>query len=492
MIAMTIDQIATVVQGTVLGAPDTTVTGPAFVDTRKAEAHGLYVAVRGEHADGHDFAAAALAAGAAAVLSERRLDVPGVAVADTVRALGLLAQHVVSRLTGPAVGSRPSGPAVGSGPSGPAVGSRLTGPAVIAITGSQGKTSCKDIVAQLVQAAGPTVASVASFNNEIGVPLTVLRADASTRFLVVEMGARGLGHIRDLTTMVRPGIGVVLNVGVAHLGEYGSREAIAQAKGELVEALPSSGVAVLNADDTLVRSMRERTDAHVLFFGHGDDADVRLADVRLDDSGHVCLVLSYQGSERQVTVPLVGEHQAGNVAAAVAASLAAGLDFETVCDSLAAISARSAWRMEMATTTSGVTVINDAYNANPDSVRAALVTLADLAQRRGSRRTFAVLGEMRELGDTSAAEHEAAGRLVASLGISQLVAVGEAGAGFHRGATADSSWDGDSVCVPDVSSTVEYLRREARDGDLVLVKGSRAVGLEKVALALLDDVAVVR
>ena len=465
MIAMTTGQIATVVHGTVSGASDTTVTGPAFVDSRKAEQHGLYVAVRGEHADGHDFASQALAAGGAAVLSERRLELPGVVVADAVRALGLLAQHVASR---------------------------LTSPAVIAITGSQGKTSCKDILAQLLEADGPTVASLASFNNEIGVPLTVLRADESTRFLVVEMGARGRGHIADLTAMVRPDIAVVLNVGVAHLGEYGSREAIAQAKGELVEALPSSGVAVLNADDALVRSMRQRTDAQVLSFGHAGDADVRLADVHLDDSGHVRLVLSYDGSARQLTVPLVGEHQAGNVAAAVTAAVAAGLDFPTVCDSLATISARSVWRMEMSTTSSGVTVINDAYNANPDSVRAALLTLADLARRRGGCRTFAVLGEMRELGNTSAAEHETAGALVASLGISQLLAVGEAGTGFHRGASSDSAWDGESVCVPDVLSAVEFLRREARDGDLILVKGSRAVGLEKVALALLDDVAVAR
>jgi UDP-N-acetylmuramoyl-tripeptide--D-alanyl-D-alanine ligase len=461
MIAMTIAEIAAVVGGAATGPDDTLVTGPAFVDSRAAQPGGLFVAVLGEHVDGHDFAAGAVAAGAAAVLSSRPLGLPGVVVPDVVAALGRLAQRVASRLEG------------------------LT---VIGITGSQGKTSTKDLLAQLLETAGETVAPVGSFNTEVGVPLTVLRADAATEFLVVEMGARGIGHIAYLADIVRPRVGVVLNVGVAHLAEFGSRAAIAEGKSELVQALPVDGVAVLNADDELVQRMRTKTSARVMSFGGGPAADVRFDEVRLDDDGRVRFRLGYRNDLREIALALVGRHHAANAAAAAAAALACGLTFDQVCSALGSASVRSAWRMALTTRADGVTVINDAYNANPDSMRAALETLAELGLARGDGvRTIAVLGEMRELGDTSREAHEAVGRLLAALGISQVVAVGESARAIASAAAQQESWHGRSVEVPDSAAAARYLQEEVRSGDVVLVKASRAAGLETLAGVLAAD-----
>jgi UDP-N-acetylmuramoyl-tripeptide--D-alanyl-D-alanine ligase len=459
VIAMTIAEIAAAVGGDVSGPGSAVVAGPAFVDSRKPEPGGLFVAVSGERVDGHDFAAAAVDAGAAAVLSSRRLDLPGVVVPDVVDALGALAGSVAAR---------------------------LTGTAIVGITGSQGKTTTKDLLAQVLEASGETVAPVESFNNEIGVPLTVLRAGETTDFLVVEMGARAVGHIRHLCAMVRPSVGVVLNVGVAHLGEFGSREAIAQGKGELVEALPSDGTAVLNADDELVARMRQRTSARTIMFGHGPGADVRFGDVRLDETGSLRLRLGYDGAEFAVTMPLVGRHHAVNAAAATAAALACGVPFDLVCSRLSAASTRSAWRMETTTSADGVTVINDAYNANPDSMRAALEALAEIGSRRGNgSRTFAVLGEMRELGDSSLDAHEALGRLLVDLGISRLVAVGERARAIASAVTREGTRGGEPVWVPNSAMAARYLQAEVRTGDVVLVKASRAAGLETIASAVL-------
>jgi UDP-N-acetylmuramoyl-tripeptide--D-alanyl-D-alanine ligase len=466
MIAMTIGEIADAVGGTATGPDDTLVTGPAFADSRVPEQGGLFAAILGERADGHDFAAGAVAAGAAAVLSSRPLGLPGVVVPDVVAALGLLAQRVASR---------------------------LTGVTVVGITGSQGKTSTKDLLAQLLETAGATVAPVGSFNTEVGVPLTVLRADAATDYLVVEMGARGIGHIAYLADIVRPRVGVVLNVGVAHLGEFGSQAAIAEGKSELVQALPADGVAVLNSDDELVDAMRTKTSAPVMSFGGGPGADVRFDDVRLDDVGRVRFRLGYRGELREIALALVGRHQAANAAAAATAALACGLPFDQVCNALGSASVRSAWRMALTTRADGVTVINDAYNANPDSMRAALETLAELGRGRGDgARTIAVLGEMRELGDTSREAHEAVGRLLAALDISQVVAVGEPARAIASAASQQGSWQGRSVEVPDSAAAARYLQAEVRPGDVVLVKASRATGLETLAGVLAADPAAAR
>ncbi len=460
VIPMTLVEIAAAVGGEVIGPGqgDRVVSGEAFVDSRRAVADGLFVAVKGESLDGHDFAAAAVSQGAAAALVQRRVDVPAVLVPDAVPALGALARHVLKRL--------------------PAL-------RVIGITGSSGKTGTKDILAQLLEQQALTVAPVGSLNNEIGVPLTALRATGDTRYLIVEMGARGRGHIRYLTSLVPPHGGVVLNVGIAHLGEFGTQEDIAASKGELVEALPPDGFAVLNADDPLVGAMRGRTSASVVTFGEASDADFRLSDVRLDEAGRPRFELTVNDVTIAVALQLVGAHQAANATAAAAAACRAGMSVEQVASELRRVRSRSPWRMEVTSTPAGLTVINDAYNANPDSMRAALETLAEIGSRRQpAARTIAVLGEMRELGAAADAEHKGVGRLAAQLGVSQLVVVGEAARGLHLGAEAAEHWEGSSIAVSDAEAAIELLRGAVRPGDVVLVKASRAARLEIVAAAL--------
>lgn len=458
MIAMTLGEIASAVDGTVsAGDEDALVTAPAFIDSRSPVPGGLFAALPGEHLDGHQYAAAAYAGGAAGVLAARPVDAPYVVVPDVLAALATLARHVLSRARD------------------------LT---VIGITGSQGKTSAKDMLAQVLARAGGTVAPAESLNNEIGVPLTALRVTPDTQYLVSEMGARGPGHIAFLAGIVSPRVGAVLNVGVAHLGEFGSRDNIAQAKGELVEALPSEGLAVLNADDARVMSMAARTTAGVLTFGTSDSADVGLHDVGLDDAGRVSFALRWRGDTEQVAMQYVGEHQAMNAAAAATVALGLDLPLVDVAASLRDAVPLSKWRMALTTRPDGVVVINDCYNANPDSMRAAVRSLVEIGRRHGGARTVAVLGEMRELGDTSRSEHQALGNLVAANGVSLLVTVGNLALPVHEGASACSSWTGTPLHARDPEQALALLRRELRRGDVVLVKASRAAGLEGLATAL--------
>jgi UDP-N-acetylmuramoyl-tripeptide--D-alanyl-D-alanine ligase len=465
MIAMSLADIAEIGGGTVdAGDPRSTVTGPAFVDSRAVEPGGLFVACRGVNVDGHDYAAVAVEAGAAGVLCARPVGVPSVIVADPVAALGRLARAVVDR---------------------------LPHCRRIAITGSQGKTSTKDLLAHVLEQAGPTVAPWESFNNEIGVPVTALRATGSTRYLIAEMGARGRGHIRHLTGIVPPDVAVVLNVGVAHLGEFGSRAAIAAAKGELVDALRASGVAVLNADDGYVLEMAGRTAARVITFGRADDASVHVADLSLDDEGHPVFSLVHDGLAAPVTLPLVGEHQALNAAAAAAAALGCGVPLEDSAAALCTATSRSRWRMEVHQRADGVTIVNDAYNANPDSMRAALSALAAMASgRETAPRTWAVLGEMRELGPTSIEEHARVGGLAARLGVSRLVVVGPEAEPIRVGAAREGAPADRLSYVPDGEAALALLRADIRPSDIVLVKASRAAGLELVAERLIADTTV--
>ncbi len=458
MIHTRLDALAAVTGGVVSdGDPATLVSAPASVDSRDVAPGGLFVAVPGERVDGHDFAAHAVASGAAAVLAARPLGVPAVVVDNPVAALGRVGRYVVDSL----------------------------GVAVVGVTGSQGKTSTKDLLAVVLALAGPVVAPRGSLNNELGVPLTATRADRSTLHLVVEMGARGAGHIRDLCQITPPQIGLVLNVGLAHLGEFGSREAIGNAKGELVEALPPEGVAVLNADDPLVARMRSRTRARALSFGQDPAADVRLGNVGLDDRGRARFTLTHAGRQVAVELRLLGEHQAINAAAAAAVALARGLDLADIAAGLSTAVPASAWRMEPHERADGVLVLNDTYNANPDSMRAALKTLVGVARSRGSGRTVAVLGSMRELGATSAGEHDAIGRLAAQLSVSLLVVVGEDARPLHQGACHEGSWQGESLLVADAAAASQLLAEQVQPGDVVLVKASRSEGLERVADALL-------
>ncbi|MBO0846040.1 MAG: UDP-N-acetylmuramoyl-tripeptide--D-alanyl-D-alanine ligase, partial [Nocardioides sp.] len=376
MIPMTLTEIAAVVGGRVADAGDgsATVTAPAFVDTRTPERGGLFLAVRGEHVDGHDYAAAAVEAGASGVLGNRTTGVPTVVVDDPVVAIGVLARHVVDAL----------------------------GPTVLALTGSQGKTGTKDYLAQLLGRGGATIATEGNRNNEIGVPLTVLHAIPETRFLALEMGARGVGHIAELCDVAPPHVAAVLNVGTAHIGEFGSRDAIARAKGEIVEALPADGTAVLNADDSLVAAMASRTSARVVTFGTG--GDVRWRGLELDELGRPAFELGYDGRWTPVRLLEAGAHQVPNAAAAAAMAHAAGIDWSDVVDALATARSLSQWRMAVHERADGLVVVNDAYNANPASMQAALDALAAIGAR-GGRRTVAVLGEMLELGSASEADH---------------------------------------------------------------------------------------
>jgi len=463
MIAMTLVEVAAVVGGTVHDDTGVTVSGPAFVDSRVAELGGLFVAFDGEHVDGHDFAAAALASGAAAVLGTRTLGLPMVLVEDPLMALGKLAHHVVGR---------------------------VPNLKVIALTGSQGKTSTKDLLARVLSDAGTTVASIGSFNNELGLPLTVLRADQDTKFLVLEMGARGIGHLADLCQIARPDVSLVLNVGKAHIGEFGTQANIARAKGEIVDVLTADGTAVLNADDPLVVAMASRTSARVRTFGESTHADVRIENLDVDELGRPRFDLSADGVTEHLELRLLGEHNAGNAAAAAAVAVAVGVPLEQAAQSLRAATSESRWRMELHERPDGITVINDAYNANPDSMRSALKTLAVIGRSRGATaRTVAVLGEMRELGESSQEEHDSIGRLAVRLDINQLVVVGEPAKPMHLGAYLEGSWGEESVFVKDAEQALAWLRKNLAAGDVVLFKASRAARLEQVVEALMADAA---
>lgn len=457
MIPLPLSTIAEITGGTLHGPPDVVVSGPVVIDSRAVEPGALFAALRGKRADGHDFAAGALAAGAAAVLAQRPVEGPCVVVADVREALGRLARGLLERL--------------------PDV-------TVAAVTGSAGKTSTKDLIAQVVSRAGPTVCPPGSFNNEIGLPLTVLRADARTRHLVLEMGARGIGHIAYLTGIARPDVGVVLNVGTAHVGEFGGRENIARAKGELAEAVPPGGTAVLNADDPLVAAMASRTRGEVVTFGRSPDALVRAEDETLDERGRARFTLVTPEGAAPVALRLHGSHAVQNALAAAAAARAAGLGTEVIAEALSAAVPVSRWRMEVIERADGVTVVNDAYNANPDSTRAALDALVHMAR---GRRAYAVLGEMGELGAVSVAEHAKIGQHVARSGIAGLIVVGANAAAMAEGAGQVASWTGECVQVDDVGAAVAVLSERLAPRDVVLVKGSRVAGLERVAEALLAE-----
>ncbi|QCW51175.2 UDP-N-acetylmuramoyl-tripeptide--D-alanyl-D-alanine ligase [Nocardioides dongxiaopingii] len=445
MITLPLREVAAVVRGELHGA-DVLVTGAAYLDSRETVPGGLFVAIAGEHVDGHEYAG-----GAHAVLGSRPTDAPTVVVDDVTVALGRLAALTVGTLEVP----------------------------VLALTGSQGKTGTKDYLAHVL--GDRAVATRANNNNELGVPLTVLRADESTEFLVLEMGARGIGHLAYLAEVAPPTIAAVLNVGTAHVGEFGGVEAIAAAKGELVEALEPTGVAVLNADDPRVAAMASRTRAAVLTFGQ--DADVRWRDVTFDGRGRARFELGHDGEWVPVALRQTGAHQVANAAAAAAMALAAGRRLEDVADRLGSAEAASRWRMELTERADGLLVLNDAYNANPASMRAALDAVRALGRdrRAAGGRTIAVLGEMKELGPEHDRGHREVGE--AAAGVDVVVVVGEAAGAIAEAARA--------VGVPEVVLTAgrddaaAWVRKNAVADDVVLVKASRAAALEHIASDLL-------
>ncbi|MEU7924731.1 UDP-N-acetylmuramoyl-tripeptide--D-alanyl-D-alanine ligase [Micromonospora sp. NPDC049107] len=460
MIALTLAEVATAVDGRLVAAdPAATVTGSVEFDSRKVGPGSLFVAFPGEKVDGHDYAARAIEAGAVAVLGTRAVPgVPMVLVDDALTAMGRLARAAVDRLP------------------------ELT---VVGVTGSSGKTTTKDLIGQLTARLGATVAPPGSFNNELGHPYTALLAGPDTRYLVMEKGARGIGHVRYLCELVPPRISVVLNVGTSHIGEFGSQEAIAQAKGELVEALPADGLAVLNADDPRVDAMASRTRARVVRYGEAPDADLRAEDVTLDERGHASYTLVTPEGRAAVRLALTGRHQVGNTLAAAAVARELGMPLAELATALGELGLKSTRRMDVFDRPDGVTVIDDSYNANPASMAVALRALGSLGRER---RTVAVLGYMAELGPFERDGHAEVGRLAAELGVDRLLVVGEPAAPIHEGATAVANWGGESVLLTDQAAAVEVLRGELRPGDVVLVKGSRYRTWE-VADALRADAA---
>ena len=450
MIRMTLREIAQAVEGVIHGADPEAIASAVTIDSREVSPGSLFVAIPGERFDGHDFAGAAHAGGAVCILSMREVDAPCIVVDDTVLALGRLAAAARQRITCP----------------------------VIAITGSSGKTSTKDLLAQVLETAGVTIAPSGSMNNELGCPLTILQADAHTDYLVLEMGMRGLGHIAYLCEIARPTVGVLLNIGTAHVGVVGSQDAIAQAKGEIIEALPGDGVAVLNGDDHRVMAQAERTGASIVTFGTAVDHDARATDIRLDAGARASFTLHWGDQAEPVRLQVAGEHQVWNALAVAGVARSLGLGIEQVAMWLRAATPRSRWRMEITEATGDITIINDAYNANPESMRAALRTASSMA---AGRRTWAVLGEMRELGDRSASDHAQIGRMAHELGM-RVLSVGSASiVESARAAGADGDM---ALLVPDADAAIAVLRASIAPGDVVLVKASRSVGLERVALAL--------
>ena len=428
-------EIAAAVGGTLHGR-DVEVEG-ATIDSRVVRGGELFVPVRADR-DGHDFIGAALRAGANAYLTARGTsDGTAIEVPDTIRALAELARWARAHLPDQVVG----------------------------ITGSAGKTSTKDLLATILRRGRVVAASTRSFNNELGVPLTLFNAPGDTEVTVVEMGARDAGHITHLCDLARPTIGVVTNVGLAHTARFGSVDDVARAKRELPSALPDGGTAVLNADDELVTAMKTATVASVLTFGL-EGGDVRATDVSLDRELRPSFRLVTPWGDVDVDLRARGLHQVPNALAAAAAALTLDTDLGEVAAGLSD-AVVSPWRMELAHTHRGAIVVNDAYNANPQSTEAALRALAEL----DARRHIAVLGPMLELGDVSTREHRRIGELARSLGVS-LIAVDA------------PAYGGDDVA--DIDAALARLG-ELGPGDVVLVKASRAAGFERVAQALLAE-----
>ena len=452
-----LSDVAAAVQGRLVGA-DAEFTLVA-VDSRSVLPGSLFVARVGDHSDGHAFLEDAFANGAAGALVQLEDSALGplVVVQDTGRALLDLAADERKSLAA----------------------------RVIGITGSTGKTSTKDFTAAVLGARFEMRASPASFNNEVGVPLTILGADDRTEMLICEMGSRGVGHIAMLCEVARPDVGIVTNVGVAHLELFGSRDHIVQAKAELVEALPDEGVAVLNGDDPVVRDCARRTGARTVSYGTSSDVDVGARDVELDAEARASFTLVAGGDSERVELAVPGEHMVPNALAAAACGWALGV---SVAECAAALKGAhvSAWRMETFTSPDGLRVINDAYNANPTSMAAALQTARTMA---GAGRLIAVLGHMAELGPISQEEHERVGALVARVEVDRLITVGAQAREIERAGVREGLPMRDVTNVPTVEDALADLRAHSRPGDVVLVKASRVVGLERLGELLRDEAA---
>jgi UDP-N-acetylmuramoyl-tripeptide--D-alanyl-D-alanine ligase len=454
---LTAAEIVEATGGELVAGPAHALASSFVIDSRVLAPGGCFVALRAER-DGHEFVADAFLKGATIALVSRPVDTP----AATVDA-------------GPAV-VRVSDPLAALADLARAARERLAAADVVAVTGSAGKTVTKDLTAAALRRGRRVHASPGSFNNEAGLPLTLLSADPAVQVIVAEMGARFAGNIAELCEIARPTVGVVTNIGLAHAEHLGGRAGIARVKGELLDALPAQGIAVLNADDEHSGPLAARTGARVLRAGTSPDADVRALDVTLDAELRPSLRLETPWGDAKMVLVVRGAHQVTNAAQAATVALALGVPLDDVADGLAATTGAS-WRMDLVRSPDGITVLNDAYNSNPTSATAALRALAALPV--GGRR-IAVLGEMLELGERSDAEHADLGRLAADLGLDAVVAVGAPAGAIRSGAGERLRVES----VADADDALEIVTGIVGPGDAVLVKASRAVGLERVAETL--------
>ncbi len=459
MIELTLAEIAHIVNGRLVGGDSTTiVSGLTDTDSRLITSGDIFVAKPGEETDGHLFVAAAVERGAALAIVDHEvlgangasLAAPQIVVKDTVVALGALATEVVARVRS------------------------LGKLRVVGITGSNGKTTTKNLIAAMCERVGTTVSPRDSFNNEVGAPLTMLKVTNATEFLVLELGASGIGHISRLTAMVHPDIAVVLMVGLAHAGEFGGVDATVKAKGELIEALHSDGIAILNADDSRVMGMRTKAPGDVLTFGLTSSANVRASDIEASLAGTRFMMHLPDEEAVAVQFKVLGEHHVMNALAAAAVGRSLGFETALIVEALESVERAEHWRMELMGG-NGVTVINDAYNASPDSMAAALKTLVLVAGPHN--RTIAVLGEMAELGEFSGEEHDRIALLVVRLNINELVVVGAGARRLHISAMNEGSWDGESKYFETQDEAYAYLSGLLAEGDIVLVKSSNAGNL---------------
>ncbi|MFM5905963.1 MAG: UDP-N-acetylmuramoyl-tripeptide--D-alanyl-D-alanine ligase [Micrococcales bacterium] len=452
MIELSAAQVAEAVGGEVVGDSALVVTGSVETDSRLVSEGSIFVAKPGEVTDGHLFVAQAQASGAVVAIVEHLVDssITQIVVPDAVLALGKLAQFVLEQVRDSVK--------------------------VIGITGSNGKTTTKNMLRAILEQVGPTVAPIESYNNEVGAPISVLRVDRNTRFLVAELGADGIGSIAYLAKLIRPDVAVELKVGLAHVGEFGGIEVTAKIKAELLENTASNAVAVLNRDDAYIREMSHKAVGQILWFGTGPDCNYRAENLQLSLDGTSFDLVWPDGSVDKIRLQIIGEHHVMNALASAAVADSLQVDRPLIVSALQSLPLAERWRMQLTNRADGVSVINDAYNASPDSTKAALQTLAQLGRSTG-RRTIAVLGEMAELGEFSRTEHDAIGRLAVRLNLNQVIAVGENAKLIHMGATQEGSYDGESLYFDAIEPAFDAISGMLRSGDIVLVKSSKSANL---------------
>ncbi len=451
MITLQASEIAKIVGGELIG-DDLAVTAPPVFDSSSATLGSIFLALKGEKADGHKYIDAAFANGAVLALVTAPSAKRCIVVKNVLTALNKLAAHVREALPD------------------------LT---VIAITGSQGKTTTKDLLQHILESVGSTVAPQGNFNNELGTPITLLQCDASTKFCILEMGARHIGDIAALCEMAKPNIGVVLRVGTAHIGEFGSAEAVAAAKSEMISSLDKSAVAILGQYDPFTQKMQSLHDGKIITFGESTAADVRATDIEIREGRpHFDLVTS--AGRAAVGLRIVGIHQVANALGAAAVATTLGASIDLIAGALSTAELHSKWRMEISEIT-GVVLINDSYNSSPESAEAALRTLVLFAQERGGQ-SWAFLGKMHELGASSRDRHAGIGTLASELGIDHLVCV----------AAPEYADEIGTNCAMDVhllesKSEALALVTQMRSGDVILVKASRAETFEEIAQRITDQ-----